>query len=230
MPVYYAVYTYMSEPETYWWPLNREVKIQHAQSLIWAIIIGYTLPTIFLFVPWGNAVTIQNFAALWQISPMLVPLICSILGSSYAKLHNLKPVSRRANEVFPDLVHLKRLYIVTGVLGLVLHAYCITRITSSSDMSLKSVFWPDFSVQRRPFGQGLQVLFLTDFWGFYIASHAWLCMAVYDVKRMGRTTVALGKACALITLSAFIIGPGATMSAVWYWREKALAKTSFAKV
>ncbi|KIW73680.1 hypothetical protein PV04_01778 [Phialophora macrospora] len=34
MPLYYACYTYVSEPETYWWPLNRPVPIQFAMSLL----------------------------------------------------------------------------------------------------------------------------------------------------------------------------------------------------
>lgn len=227
MPIYYAIYTYISEPETYWWPLNREVKIQHASSLIWAIMIGYTLPTILMFLPWKDPNTIQSFEALWQVSPMLVQLICGVLGYSYAKRHNLKPVSPTAKQVFKDIVHLKKLYTISGVMGLVLHVYCFARIISSSDISLKSVFWPDFSVQPKTFGEGLRVLFLTDFWGFHVATYAWLCMAVWDVKRMGRTAVDVGKTSAVIALGNFVIGPGATMSAVWYWRESALAKTGF---
>jgi hypothetical protein len=229
MPIYYAIYTYISEPETYWWPLNREVKIQHAVSLIWGVTIGYTLPTILMFLPWKDPNTIQNFEALWQVSPMLVPLICGILGSLYARRHNLKPVSPKAKEVFQDVAHLKQLYIVSGVFGLMLHVYCFAKISSSPDISLTSIFWPDFSSQPKSFGEGLRALFLTDFWGFYIATHAWLCMAVWDLKRVGRTTVDVGKASALIALSSFVIGPGATMSAVWYWRENALAQTGFAQ-
>jgi hypothetical protein len=229
MPIHYAIYTYISEPETYWWPLNREVKIQHATSLIWAVMVGYTLPTILMFIPWKDPNTMQNFEALWQVCPMIVPLICGILGYFYVRRHSLKPVSPAAKQVFPDIAHLKMLYVVSGVLGLVLHFYCLARICSSPNISLTSVFWPDFSAQRKAFGEGLRALFLTDFWGFYVATYAWLCMAVWDVKRMGRTAADIGKSSALIALSSFVIGPGATMSAVWYWRESALAKTGFAR-
>lgn len=229
MPIYYAVYTYISEPETYWWPLNREVKIQYATSLIWAVTIGYIIPTILMFVPWTDPNTIQNFEAVWQMCPMSVPLICGLLAYSYARRHNLKPVPPIANQVFSDLAHLNTLYIVSGILGLMLHVYCLTRISFSRDMSLTSVFWPDFSMQPKAIGEGIRAVFLADFWGFYLATYAWLCMAVWDVKRMGRTSVDVGKASTLIALSSGIIGPGATMSMVWYWREAALAKTSFAQ-
>ncbi|TVY36536.1 FAD-dependent monooxygenase [Lachnellula subtilissima] len=228
MPIYYAVYTYISEPETYWWPLNREVPIQSAISLIWAVMIGYTLPTILMFLPWKDPNTVQNFEALWQLSPMLVPLLCTILGKIYVKKNNIVRVPRQAKQAFPDIPHLKRLYVVSGALGLLLHVYCFAKIRSSPYLSLTSVFWPDFTAQSRGLGEGLRALFLADFWGFEVATYGWLCMAVWDVKRMGRTTTDIGKAMVLIALGTLIVGPGATMSAVWYWRENALAKTSFA--
>jgi hypothetical protein len=52
-------------------------------------------------------------------------------------------------------------------------------------------------------------------------------MAVWDLKRVGRTTVNVRRVTALIALGHAIIGPGAAMSAVRWWRECALAKTSF---
>jgi hypothetical protein len=182
-----------------------------------------------MFWAWKDPYTIQIFESLWQPSPVFVPLICSILGYYYVKKNKIVQVSRTAKESFPDMSYLKSLYVVTGALGFMLHSYSLVKILSSSELSLTSVFWPDFTAQPRDFGEGLRTLFLVDFWGFYIASYAWLCMAAWDLKRMGRTAIDTGKASALIALSSFIVGPGATMSAVWYWRESALAKTSFAQ-
>lgn len=229
MPIYYAAYTFVSEPETYWWPLNREVPVQFAASLIWAVVIGYVLPTVLMFVPWKDPYTLQNFEALWQVSPMLVPLMCSGLAYVYKKRNNIVFEPRKAKASFPDVAHLKTLYLVTGSLGLMLHVYCLTKILASPNLSMASVFWPDFSAQPKALGEGLRTIFLADFWGFHVATYAWLCMAAWDLKRMGRTAVDVGKSSALIALSSIVVGPGATMSAVWYWRESALAETCFAK-
>lgn len=229
MPIYYAVYTFISEPETYWWPLNREVKLQHAASLLWANILGYVLPTLLMFTPWKSPFAIQNFESLWQVSPMLVPLICATLASLYAKKNNVVDTPKKAKQMFPDLPYLKNIYLVTGCLGFALHVYCMVKIVRSPSMTLASVFWPDFSAQLKPFGEGLRLIFLADFWGFYVATCAWLCMAVWDLKRVGRTDVNVRKASGLILLSHFVLGPGATMSAVWSWREDVLAKTCFTK-
>jgi hypothetical protein len=227
MPIYYAVYTFISEPEPYWWPLNREVPLEYATVLTWAVNIGYTLPTILMFLPWSDPNVLQNFEALWQVSPMLAPALCSIFGYYYAKTHNISKTSRKRKQTAPDLPHLKKLYIFTGLLGLLLHIYIITKIVLTQDLTLASVFWPDFSALAKPFGEGLRALFLADFWGFYVASYIWLCMAAWDLKRVGRITVNVSKVSALIALGYFVIGPGATMSAVWYWRECALAMTIF---
>ncbi|GAB7352388.1 hypothetical protein MBLNU459_g2821t1 [Dothideomycetes sp. NU459] len=227
MPIYYAVYTYVSEPETYWWPLNRVIKVQYAKSLIWAIMLGYATPTVLMFLPWKDPNTIQTFETLWQISPLLVPLISGVLSYYFTKRHDLKSVPPIAKRVFPDVAHLEILYTLSGILGFLLHVYCLARISSSRELSFVSVFWSDFSAAPKALGEGIKDVFLADFWGFQVATYAWLCMAVWDVKRMGRTSVDTWKASALIALGSFVIGPGATMSMVWYWRERVLAKTSF---
>ncbi|KIX00082.1 uncharacterized protein Z518_10219 [Rhinocladiella mackenziei CBS 650.93] len=177
MPIYYAAYTYVSKPETYWWPLNREVPIQFANSLMRAVMIGFTLPTILIFIPWKDPYTIQAFESLWQPSPMFVPFICSVLGYVYVKRHNLKQVSGKAADPFPDVPILQNLYIVSGILSVLLHIYSLAKIVSSPNLSLMSVFWPDFTAQPKAFGEGLRALFLADFWGFYAAMYGWLCMA-----------------------------------------------------
>jgi hypothetical protein len=101
------------------------------------------------------------------------------------------------------------------------------KISASDDISWTSVFWPDFSPQSKPLGEGLRSIFLADFWGFHTATYVWLCMAVWDIKRVGRTVTDVAKASILIAAGNLVVGPGATMSAVWYWRENALAKQIF---
>lgn len=229
MPVFYAAYTFISEPETYWWPLNREVPIAFSSSLLWANIVGYVVPTVLMFIPWSSPYAVQNFEALWQASPMFVPLFCQILGYFRAPSSSDEP-AKKGNRDFPDVAYLKNIYVVTGALGLLLHVFCAVKISASHDVSFDSVFWPNFSPQPKPLGEGLRAIFMADFWGFYIATYIWLCMAVWDVKRVGRTRVNVVKASILIAIGHLLIGPGASMSAVWYWRENALAKQMFPRV
>lgn len=227
MPIYYAVYTYVSEPETYWWPLNREVPIENAVNMKWAVGIGYALPTFLMFRSWESPLAVQNFEALWQPSPMFVTIICSLLAAINVCNGRVAQDARKAQQVAPDVALIQKLYAITGVCGLLFHIYCIAKILVSPNLTLESVFWPDFSREAKAYGEGLGAIFLADFWGFEIASYGWLCMAVWDLKRVGRTTVDVTKSAALIALGYLVAGPGATMSAVWYWREGLMARTTF---
>lgn len=231
MPIYYAVFTLLSDKEPYWWPLNREVPIASAHALLPANIIGYVIPTILMFVPWKNAEATQIFEALWQPAPMFVPLLTVLFALVWSRRNpdQMAAGPKQATKPYADVPLLKRIYLITGAMGFVLHLYVVCKLLASSDptFNLRTVFIPDFTPQPKALGEGLRALFMADFWGFYIASYVWCCAAVWDLKRVGRTTVNVGKSSAAVLLANIVLGPGCAMSAVWYWREDAMAKTTF---
>lgn len=232
MPLYYIAYTWISDAEPYWWPLSREVPAHYAKPLLPAIVIGYVVPTVLMFLPWKDPVLIQNFAALWQPSPMFVPILSSIFAVIYKWISPQKDSKTpKASEEPADLPYLKRIYIITGLLGALLHFGVMFQLLTSTDPnhSLSSVFIPDFSAEKKSLGEGIRSLFMADFWGFYVASYVWCCSAVWDLKRVGRTNADVGKTSAAILLGNIILGPGATMSVVWYFREVAMARTSLTR-
>lgn len=229
MPLYYAAYSFVSEPESYWWPLSREVPIQYADSMTWAVMIGYTLPTIVLFIPWEDPFTLQNIESCWQLSPMLVPLLCTIFAYfHHSQTSKATQQLRKTNEISPDLEPLKRLYVITGILGVLFHVYCVVRVYYDPELTLSAVFWPDFVSQEKTLGEGVKFMFLIDVWALEVATYVWSCQAVWDLKRVSRSNADIPKAAVLIAVSTVVLGPGATLCAVWYWRETRLAQTSFA--
>ncbi|OBT77601.1 hypothetical protein VF21_04577 [Pseudogymnoascus sp. 05NY08] len=218
-----------SAPESYWWPLSREVPIQYADSMIWAVMIGYTLPTIILFIPWQDPFTLQNIEACWQLSPMLVPLLCIIFAYFHPSQRSKDAQqSRKANRISPDIEPLKRLYVTTGILGVLFHIYFVARAFYDPELTLSGVFWPDFVTQDKTLGEGVKLMFLVDVWALEVATYVWSCQALWDLKRVGRSNADIPKAVVLIAVSTVVLGPGATLCAVWYWRETRLAQTSFA--
>ncbi|KFY88226.1 hypothetical protein V500_06467 [Pseudogymnoascus sp. VKM F-4518 (FW-2643)] len=220
---------FVSEPESYWWPLSREVPIQYADSMTWAVMIGYTLPTIVLFIPWEDPFTLQNIESCWQLSPMLVPLLCTIFAYFHpSQRSKATQQPRKTNEISPDLEPLKRLYVITGILGVLFHVYCVVRAYFDPELTLSAVFWPDFVSQEKTLGEGVKFMFLVDVWALEVATYVWSCQAVWDLKRVGRSNADIPKAAVLIAISTVVLGPGATLCAVWYWRETRLAQTSFA--
>ncbi|KAK5674431.1 hypothetical protein LTS10_012819 [Elasticomyces elasticus] len=206
MPLYYATYSFVSESESYLWAPSREVPIQYADSMIWAVVMGYTIPTFVLFLPWNHPFTLQNIESFWQISPLLVPLFCTILAFFH-------PSQRR-------------LYIIAGVGGALFHIYCVGRVIHDPELTLSSVFWPNFSTQEKTLGEGVKFMFLIDLWALELATYIWSCQAVWDLERVARTDADIPKAMAVIAVGTVVLGPGAAVCAVWYWRETRLAQTS----
>ncbi|OBT85989.1 hypothetical protein VE02_06384 [Pseudogymnoascus sp. 03VT05] len=191
-------------------------------------MIGYTLPTIILFIPWTDPFTLQNIEACWQLSPMLVPLLCTIFAYFHpSQRSKATQQSQKANKTPPDIEPLKRLYVVTGIAGVLFHVYCVARAFYDPELSLSSVFWPDFFTQKKTLGEGVKFMFLIDVWALEVATYVWSCQEVWDLKRVGRSNAHIPKAAALIAMSTVVLGPGATLCAVWHWRETRLAQTSF---
>ncbi|KAK0755678.1 hypothetical protein N5P37_011769 [Trichoderma harzianum] len=228
MPLYYAVYTFVSAPESYWWPLYREVPLKYAQSLLWAVLVGFGLPTVALFVRWEDPFTLQNVNAIWQLSPVYVPLLCTTLAylDPYPKTRP-NQWSQEQLGIMPDIRHLKRLYLITGIIGLIFHVSCFVKVILDPILTLFSVFLPDFAPGQRSLGEAVKYMFLIDIWAMDVATYIWTCQAVWDLKRVGRTDANVLKAVALIAAGNVILGPGATLCAVWYWREDQLARLNF---
>ncbi|KAL5332434.1 hypothetical protein BJX70DRAFT_404609 [Aspergillus crustosus] len=230
MPLYYAVYTLVTSSESYWWPVSREVPIQYADTMNLAVTIGYTIPTIVLFLPWSDPFTLQNIESFWQISPMLVPFFCSVFAFFHPAQRTKTKTAPEARirkatdaEIPPELDPLKRLYITTGIIGALFHIACITTVLLSSNLTMASVFWPDYTTQQKTLGEGVKFMFLIDMWALEVATYIWACQAVWDLKRVGRTDVDVVKAAGGILASTVVLGPGATICAVWWWREGRLA-------
>ncbi|KXH34541.1 hypothetical protein CSIM01_00452 [Colletotrichum simmondsii] len=213
MPLYYAVYTWISDVEPYWWPLRRAVPIHYAKALLPSTLLGYFLPTVLMFLPWHEAETAQYWETFWQPSPCYVPLITMLLGTIYRWQKPLGEEEKRlprAKDEPTDVAPLKQLYLVTGLLG-------------SPAVSFAAVFSPTYSVSPMPLDQAFLNIFVVDFWGFFIASYVWCVGAVWDLRRVGRTDVNVANASFLVLVAHLGLGPGAAMSAVWYWREERMA-------
>lgn len=226
IPYYYIAYTVFSNAEPYWWPLSRLVPARYINVILPSLILGFILPTILMFFPWESASTTQTFMALWQPSPMIACLLTFALSIAYKKINppanSLTPFAAAQPK---DITTLKAIYGLSFFLASLLHFFVISRIISSPALSFSSVF--GFSdLQDQPLGELLRNSFAADFWAFTTASYAWCVNAVWDIKRMGRTTVDVGKAAVVVAIANVLVGPGAAMAGVWYWREMQMAKTS----
>lgn len=233
MPLYYAVYTWISDAEHYWWPLQRAVPIHQAKGLLSSSVIGYVLPTIFMFIPWKHDRTAQYWETFWQPSPLFVPILTNVFGAVYLWQNPAKPADKLtplAKDEPADVKYLKQVYLFMGVMGLLLHWFVAVSIFNDNQLSLAGVFIPDITSSPMPLYQAFHNIFLFDYWGFFAASYVWCVGAVWDLNRVGRTSVNTVNSALIIAAANLVLGPGAAVCAVWYWREERMAIRLFPKV
>ncbi|KAI0853236.1 hypothetical protein F5Y00DRAFT_225822 [Daldinia vernicosa] len=217
-PLYYLAYVVTSRRDGYYFQ-GRELSAGHAASLLPAIIIGYLIPTVAMYHLWTDVKTVQYLTAFWQPAPIyaivLVPIF-SFLGSS-------SPTSVAKNG---DVKHLKRVYLIVGLVTTVAHVGTLYACLTSNDprLSLSYVFLPNRTTWKDSMGLGLHYIFQIDFIGAFGSTLFWCWLAVYDVLRIlsKPTTMDLIKTALGIVFVTLVAGPGTAIVSVWNWREDRL--------
>ncbi|KAI1778166.1 hypothetical protein F4818DRAFT_405086 [Hypoxylon cercidicola] len=220
-PLYCALYVLTSTGDAYHYQ-GREVPIGYARALLPSALLGYLAPTVALYyIPWDDIKMVQYMTAFWQPFPLLVCvplLVFSVFMSSTPSAANVKD---------GDVKHLKRVYLVTGLVATVAHVYTIYTCVTSSDpqLSLSYVFLPNKHIWKDNMAVGLHYVFQWDFWGAYGASLVWCWVVVYDVLRLlidKPSTVQLFQMVLGIGFVTLVAGPGTAIVTVWNWREDRL--------
>ncbi|RYP77468.1 hypothetical protein DL769_003422 [Monosporascus sp. CRB-8-3] len=243
VPLFYVAYVAVSRDDAYH-RSGRELRPGYARALLPATVLGYLVPTLAMFAHgyWGRDLHVtQALIAFWQPAPLLVDallvLFASVLAlfpssSSPSSSSSLTSVSAASAGALPkngDVPHLKRLYLVVGLVSAAVHVGTLYACLSSSDpqLSLRHVFVPNRATWRDGATPGLHWIFQWDWWGIAASSLLWCWVVVADGLRLlhGRENVAasrlVGVAVGVVVL-ALVAGPGAAIAAVWSWREDRL--------
>lgn len=216
MPLYYLVYTLISDVELYWWPLRRFVPLRRAKHILSAYVMseaihfGLVLSTIQLS-KW-----MQAAKSFW---PLLVPVFVGMLGSFGSRQTALNP----SKTLKIELKVLGRIYLVAGLFGTLCHWVAIMQAIRNADLNIFS--------QPALIDESLHIL-VTRHAGvcmYLLASYVWTLQAVWDLNRVGRANMNLFSASLWILLALVSFGPVASISGVWYIREHASSRTSFQK-
>lgn len=222
IPIWWLLLHRVSAPKSYF-ASGRAVPLPYARLILPGTILLFLVPTIAIFLPSNNLITLQNILAFWQLTPVYVNIPLWFASPFVSSTPSTASRSKNA-----DLSHLKILYAVTFFLSVAVHWYTIYGISVSTDPSVSyaSVFVPSTYTWKKSLDWGLLWIFQWD-WIFCGISHvlpAWI--AVCDVQRLihGAVTAEhmLEGAISAMAL-AWLGGPGAALSAVWFWREQKLA-------
>ncbi|KAF4468206.1 FAD-binding domain containing [Fusarium albosuccineum] len=222
LPWYCIVYTGMSNVESHWWPLRRPVPIRFAKVILPTSLLGYALPTVLTFVPWGDLDQVQTLASAWQFSPMLVPFLTWSFGSLLGPKAGAS--QSKDGQLVADVPPLRQLYVVIGCLGCILHWYTIVQIALVPEpwQVFKSFCSPNSWTVPADLEEGLAGFFCADLWGYCLTSYVWCVSAIWDLKRVGRTRVGILRAAITIMIAYIFLGPGAAIAGVWSFREDAM--------
>ncbi|KAF1851044.1 uncharacterized protein K460DRAFT_302760 [Cucurbitaria berberidis CBS 394.84] len=222
IPIWWILLHRASAEKSYF-SSGRIVPLPYASLILPATVAIYTIPSIAMYVPGIDLISLQNLLAFWQLTPLFanVPLWFASPFVSSAPAAASK--TRNA-----DLPHLKLLYIATFLISIGSHWFAIHGIITSTnpEVSLSAVFLPSTSKWKTTLDWGLVWIFQWD-WLIIAIVHdlaAWI--AVYDVQRLihgAATSAQLLQGAGAIAALTLLGGPGAALAAVWGWREEKLA-------
>ncbi|KAK6086305.1 FAD binding domain-containing protein [Seiridium cupressi] len=218
------IISYITSKKDSYLASGRELRPGYAESLLPAILVGYLVPTLALYIPWGDLNITQNLTALWQPAPVFPNVLLLIL----VPLLSSSSSSRSASET-SDVKHLKRIYLAIGVVSMITHLatlyVCLT--SSNPQLSLSYIFLPNKATWKLSTALGLHYIFQWDFWIIFTSSLVWCWIAVTDTLRSmqggSRIWQKLVSAINLVLVS-LVAGPGTTLALVWNWREDRLVK------
>ncbi|KAI7763915.1 hypothetical protein LZL87_006297 [Fusarium oxysporum] len=217
MPLYYLVYTLISDVESYWWPLTRFVPLRHARHIFSAYVMSEAIHFGLVSSKTHLPQWMQAAKSFW---PLLVPIFVGMFGSFGNHQTALNP-----NKILKvELKVLGRTYLAAGLFSTLCHWFAITQAVRNVDLntianfSRPTTFDESFHIQATQH-DGLFI--------YLLASYVWAIQAIWDLNRVGRAKIIVFTAALWILLAFVSFGPGASVAGVWYIREHAISRTSF---
>ncbi|KAJ6007764.1 hypothetical protein N7540_011740 [Penicillium herquei] len=223
-PLYFATSLFVSRNKTFLIETGRTVQV--AQFILPALMMGYLIPTILLFLTWGDSDTPQVVIALWQPAPLVVSILTTVL--SMASRMMFPSVTQKDDspvDTESDLPHLRTLYQVTGTIAACAHTGLMLAGALSSEISLTRLLFPtDSFAPVKTLSEGVFVFFQNDLLLMTASCFLWCLASLWDLHRSGLPSFDM-RVCFLGLIAAYVIvGPGATVAAVWFWREEAMSR------
>lgn len=199
------------------------------------VLLGFFLPTYFMFLEGLDATLHQKITALWQPSPVFAAVLTTFiaafirrasLGEQSAKFNQAKLAEKKIGNPLPGL---RFAYALTTAILAGVHIYITWKIMFFSDMSIYDVF---FNVPHplaawdltEPYS-AMAIFMKFDLIFYTLAIVVYLLYCVVDLKMLGLIDSKQVRHAALCILQGpLVVGPGATYVGFWWWREELLAE------
>ena len=192
-----------------------------AEVLVPALLLGYLVPTILVYLPFFAEQMTLYFVVFWQFSPIYVNVLVAVLSRQAGGSRSTKKKGA------PDVQHLKLVYILSIAVAFVAHVFTISNVLlgNTGEASLLSIFVPSRSRLFKSTGQDFHFIFQWDWLVVAISAITWAVYAIIEVQTELKALSIEGNVKGLMVLLAIHLlleGPGGAVAAVWWWRENAL--------
>lgn len=224
IPLYYLFYTYITSRDGYW-ARPSTVEPSWAAALAPALALGYIAPSIAISSKYDNIVTLQGVVAFWQIAPFLVNMLWLPFSYLSPKAKDSRSAVRRNELGYLNVVH-----VASALVSALAHWYLLALFITSDDptLSLRFVFVPRIPTSPT-FTTALHFIFQVDFLGIAATTTVACFQVMLELMALGQADFGPVTAVISIMVHTILLGPGATLGAVWWWREHCLASRDSSK-
>lgn len=232
--------------------VDKQVPISVSKAVLPAMVLGYILPTILMFMPFQDDTVSEKFIAFWQFSPAVFAVLSSLFAATIKASDDrqerrqgilegktedeivIKKALRTYDNVEVD--PLKSTYTFVFFTSALVHVTSVLYSWIESGKSLTSVVSSfiglDAGIQNlfssswdaaEP-AQNSLALFKLDMLYSAAPLVIFLMYTIWDIRKRGYvTTAAAQKAAVGVVAGSVLVGPAATYAGLWYWRESVLA-------
>ncbi|VUC23749.1 unnamed protein product [Clonostachys rosea] len=206
---------------------GRYIKPEVAKSLIPSLVLGYIVPTVTMLTL-TDGISWQALVTFWQMGPLLVPILTRLISSSvlwYNRYGCSKEAEKddeceRYSDV--DLLYLKIAYTFAFTIQVIVHIMVCAYVLTRPEPSLSSIFIGTYNlVSNSGYSAEANTLFFTHAMAVSVLAVFLHCIySIWMLRARGyvMTRQAI-EAVMLVTFGQILIGPGATWTGLWYWRE-----------
>lgn len=233
-PLYFIAYIWASAGKSYF-AEGREIPLSYAKALLPALLLGYLVPTIAMYIPFSDILMTQYMIVVWQFAPVYVNVILflssAISLTPSARTAGAAAAAAASSELPRDIQPLKRLYSALFLVSVLYHTgttitlLLLNNNPQQQQLSFDYVFVASWERRALNSVQALHWVFQWDLYGIFGSSLLWCLLEIYDLRRLlgADEVVGLLSALVFVVLGTGVLGPGAVVAAVLYWREEKLA-------
>lgn len=233
LPLYFALSIFRSQHASNWSPNAHFVSLTSRTALP-ALILGYVVPSVWMFALANHSPMKQPAVAFWQISPVIaVVLVDAFHLPSSARRLLQKEKHNKSEDAFqlPEFSHkslsLTTAYDAIAIASALVHIVTVSFLAYSSSHSFFKTFVPQRPLEPvSTIADGMFTFLQFDLLLCIGATMFYSIVTLDNMHHHGMTGAKLLGSMALIATGYIVVGPGASTLALWRWREKAMEKAS----